>query len=251
MNFFIKIIKFFVLPVLHFIRRILTIIKKHCLPNYTPEPPRLFKTSYEFYVREEEEKSYEHFKKFFKSSIFLDTERIRKYALLKALSNDKNENNYYFEFGVFKGLSINYLSQFLKTNIYGFDSFEGLKEDWKGSILESGYFDLKGKTPKVNKNVKLVKGLVQDTLVDFLSKIKNSKINFVHIDLDTYESTKFVLENIKPHLTKNAILLFDELYNFSGWDQGEYKALRDVFNENEYKFLAFSKSSCQAVIQIV
>ena len=96
-----------------------------------------------------------------------------------------------------------------------------------------------------------MKGLVQDTLVDFLSKIKNSKINFVHIDLDTYESTKFVLEKIKPHLKKNAILLFDELYNFSGWDQGEYKALRDVFNENEYKFLAFSKSSCQAVIQIV
>ena len=251
MNFLIQTIKFFLLPILHFIRRILTIIKKHCLPNYTPEPPRLFKTSYELYVREEEEKSYDHFKKFFKNSIFLDTERIRKYAILKALSNDENESNYYLEFGVFNGLSINYLSKFLNANIYGFDSFEGLKEDWKGSILESGYFDLKGKKPKVNKNVKLVKGLVQDTLVDFLSKIENSKINFVHIDLDTYESTKFVLENLKPYLKKNAIILFDELYNFSGWDQGEYKALREVFNDNEYKFLAFSKSSCQAVIQII
>ena len=56
MNFFIKIMKFLLLPILHFIRRILTIIKKHCLPNYIPDPPRLFKTSYEFYVREEEEK---------------------------------------------------------------------------------------------------------------------------------------------------------------------------------------------------
>ena len=221
------------------------------MPNYTPEPPRLFKTSYELYVREEEEKSFNHFKKYFKNTIFLDTNRIRKYAILKSQENDKEQNHYYLEFGVFNGLSINYLSQFLKTNIYGFDSFEGLKEDWKGSILEAGYFDLKGKKPSVNKNVKLIKGFVQDTLSNFLSEIKNSKINFVHIDLDTYESSKFVLQSLKPYLNNGAIILFDELYNYSGWDEGEYKALQEVFKETEYKFLAFSKTSCQAVVQII
>ena len=250
MSILIKILKFLILPFLHLMRRILTVLKKHCSPNYTPEIPRRYKTSYELYLKEEELKSFEHFKKFFKEAIFLDTDRLRKYAIKKSLENDIDQNKLYLEFGVFQGLSINFLSNFLKTKIYGFDSFTGLKEDWKGSILESGYFDLKGKKPKVNKNVELVKGLVQDTLVDFLSKIENPKINFIHIDLDTYESTKFVLENIKPHLTKNAIILFDELYNFSGWEQGEYKALREVFNDDEYKFLAFSKSSCQAVIQI-
>ena len=241
MNYSIKLIKIILLPLLHFIRRILTILKKHCLPNYTPEPPRLFKTSYELYVREEEEKSFNHFKKYFKNTIFLDTNRIRKYAILKSQENDKEQNHYYLEFGVFNGLSINYLSQFLKTNIYGFDSFEGLKEDWKGSILEAGYFDLKGKKPSVNKNVKLIKGFVQDTLSNFLSEIKNSKINFVHIDLDTYESSKFVLQSLKPYLNNGAIILFDELYNYSGWDEGEYNALQEVFKETEYIFLLFQR----------
>ena len=44
--------------------------------------------------------------------------------------------------------------------------------------------------------------------------------------------------------------MFDELYNFSGWDVGEYKALQDVFDEKDYKFLVFSKDGSQAAIQI-
>ena len=71
------------------------------------------------------------------------------------------------------------------------------------------------------------------------------------MDVDTYESSKFILETIKPNLVKGAIILFDELYNFEGWDVGEYKALREVFNDNEYKFLSFATDSSQAVIKIL
>ena len=71
------------------------------------------------------------------------------------------------------------------------------------------------------------------------------------MDVDTYESSKFILEAIKPNLVKGAIILFDELYNFEGWDVGEYKALREVFNENEYQFLSFATDSSQAVIKIL
>lgn len=79
----------------------------------------------------------------------------------------------------------------------------------------------------------------------------NNKINFVHIDVDTYETSKFVLEKIKPHLLKDSIILFDELYNFSGWDVGEYKSLIEIFHDNEYRFLSFAKDGRQAVIQIL
>ena len=92
--------------------------------------------------------------------------------------------------------------------------------------------------------------MVQDTLPQFLKEHKPS-INFVHIDLDTYESSKFVLTEIKPYLSKNSIILFDELYNFVGWEVGEYKALTEAFNENEYKFLAFSRDITQATIKIL
>ena len=46
-------------------------------------------------------------------------------------------------------------------------------------------------------------------------------------------------------------IYFDELYNYTGWEVGEYKALREVFKENEYKFLAFSREGAQVVIQIL
>ena len=47
--------------------------------------------------------------------------------------------------------------------------------------------------------------------------------------MDTYEPTKFTLMKVKPYLLKNAILIFDDFYNYFGWDQGEYKALIEVF----------------------
>lgn len=246
----IKVIKFILLPILHSVRKVLNILAKHASPNYMPPPIRSYTSAFNYFVKEEELKNYEHFKKFFKKSIFIDENQIKEYSIKQAIDNDKEGKNFYLEFGVFQGKSINFFSKFLKANIYGFDSFKGLKEDWSGAEYPKGYFDLKGKKPKVEKNVILVEGFVQDTLSDFLQD-KKPKVNFMHLDLDTYESTKFVLERVKPYLTKRAIILFDEMYNFSGWEVGEYKALTEVFNENEYNFLAFSKNGCQAVIKLV
>ena len=84
----------------------------------------------------------------------------------------------------------------------------------------------------------------------FFIEEKNPKLT-VHMDVDTYETTKFVLERIKPHLIKGAIILFDELYNFEGWDVGEYKALTEVFDEKDYKFISFSTDTSQATIKIL
>ena len=108
---------------------------------------------------------------------------------------------------------------------------------------------LNKKIPRLNKNCVPIVGWVQDTLPKFISENKNAKINFVNMDMDTYPTTKFVLKNIKPYLVDGAIIIFDELYNFPGWKISEYKALTEEFNENEYKFLAFSTDGQQAVIQ--
>ena len=70
------------------------------------------------------------------------------------------------------------------------------------------------------------------------------------MDLDTYDSTKHVLLEIKPFLKKGSILLFNEFYNFPGWSVGEYKAFKEVFNEEEYKIIAFSKHGWEAVVEI-
>ena len=68
--------------------------------------------------------------------------------------------------------------------------------------------------------------------------------------MDTYSSTKFVLEKIKPYLVKNAIILFDELYNYIGWEHGEYRALNEVFKKEEFQYKAFNIRDVNVVIEI-
>lgn len=196
------------------------------------------------------EDTFKNFKEHFKKSVlFYDTtQEIREYAIKTSLLNDKNNEFYYLEFGVYKGRGANLFSKYVKK-FYAFDSFEGLKEDWAGSSMQKGEFSLNKQIPKLNSNVEPVVGWVEDTLDDFLKK-HNPKINFVHFDMDTYSPTKFTLEKIKPYLVKDAILVFDELFNFIGWEHGEYKALYEVFKESEFRYKAFRINAEQSVIQI-
>ncbi len=181
----------------------------------------------------------------------MPTDGLKEYSVREALSLDKE--NFILEFGVFKGVSINYFSKFLDEDrvIYGFNSFRGLKENWKSSSGFKGVsFNLNSILPKVNDNCILIDGWVQDTLPTFLVENKVQKIGFVHMDLDTYESSKFVLEKIKPYLSHNAIIIFDDLYNKIGWRIGEFKALNDVFEENKYKYEVFAYKNEQVFIRI-
>jgi len=193
------------MPVLNSIRKFLNIIKKYAFPTYKQNL-----SVYDLYKEEQIKNCYKHFQSFFKTSVLLPSEKIRVHALNAAKENDNDNNFFYLEFGVYSGTSINFFSKHLDKKIYGFDSFEGLKEDWLGTSVVKGTFNLNKKIPKLEHNVVPIAGWIQDTLPLFL-KEKNPKINFVHMDVDTYETTKFILEKIKSHLFKGAIILCDEL----------------------------------------
>jgi hypothetical protein len=71
------------------------------------------------------------------------------------------------------------------------------------------------------------------------------------MDMDAHETTKFFFTKIKPYIVKNYIITFDELYNFDGWEVGEYKSLKETFNDNEYRYVCFCLNGEQATIQII
>jgi methyltransferase family protein len=158
----------------------------------------------------------------------------------------------YAEFGVWKGESINHFARRVQPRditIFGFDSFEGLKEDWPGLGQAKGHFSLGGAMPQVERNVVLKKGWFDQTIPDFL-RTDARPIAFAHIDCDTYKSTRTMLALIFDRITTDTIMLFDEYFGYSGWRREEWKAWQEFVKAHgvEYEYVAFSNG--QAAVRI-
>lgn len=151
----------------------------------------------------------------------------------------------YLEFGVYKARSINYIALKKQDKIvYGFDSFDGLPEDYIPKKYPKGFFKLE-KLPKVRKNVKLIVGLFQSTLESFLNKHKE-KIAFLNLDADLYSSTYYVLETLikNGRFQEGTVIQCDELFLWEkeNWYVGELKAINDIFKKYniQYNYIAVS-----------
>lgn len=148
------------------------------------------------------------------------------------------------EFGVFRGVSINQIAgKRPKDVIYGFDSFEGLKEDWSGAYCVKGTFDLGGALPVVAANVKLIKGWFDKTIPDFLAE-HPGPFAFVHVDCDTYEATETVFRLIGDRIRAGTVIVFDEYFGYRGWKIGEFKAWQEFVASLGivYEYLGFGNS---------
>ena len=156
--------------------------------------------------------------------------------IFENLKLSKLEDELWLEFGVYKGDSINYISKFTNSNVYGFDSFEGLPEDWRENH-KKGEFKI-NKLPDVNNNVILIKGWFNETLKPFMELNLNKKISFMHLDADLYSSTKYVLNTLKNNIKPGCIIIFDELVNYKDFDgeKGELRAWYEFINENNVTF---------------
>ncbi len=195
----------------------------------------------EYLHRQSVEESAVWIKQFISHAVFMNKKRdLYAYAAKKLQHLTTAEDLLFLEFGVATGTSINFFAGELKTKIYGFDSFEGLPDDWKGWNAKAGMFSMHGNLPKVAGNVELVKGMIEDTLPPFLEKHKNKKIAFIHVDTDLYEPAKIILSLCKPRLGKGSLILFDELHSYTSWQLHEYKALQEELNPAAYRFIAFS-----------
>ena len=154
------------------------------------------------------------------------------------------------EFGVFSGYSINHIAKTFKDDVvYGFDSFEGLQEDWIGSEARKGTFDMGGRLPTVVANVQLVKGWFDKTIPLFLSE-HGSPFCFMHIDCDTYEAAKIVFDLIGQRIQVGTVIVFDEYFGYRGWKIGEHKAWREFVSSMNFRYEYLGFSAQQVSVRI-
>jgi len=144
--------------------------------------------------------------------------------LMSASVSQASRCGLFLEFGVATGRTITHLAGLVDTPIYGFDSFEGLPEDWRTGF-DKGAFS--GSMPPVPSNVKLLRGWFSETLPVFLSQ-HDGTVSFLHIDCDLYSSTKSVFDLLGERICKGTVIQFDEYWNYPAWKMHEYLAFEEL-----------------------
>jgi hypothetical protein len=141
------------------------------------------------------------------------------------------------EFGVGGGDSIRRIAELAGPGsaVHGFDSFEGLPEDWGGRHEERGHYGTGGKPPAAPGNVRFHVGLFADTLPGFLAA-ESGPAAFIHIDCDLYSSTATVLEALAHRIQPGTIILFDEYFNYPGWQNHEHKAFGEFVERHRVRY---------------
>jgi Methyltransferase domain len=150
----------------------------------------------------------------------------------------------WLEFGVWKGDSLRRIASARgEAKVYGFDSFMGLPEPWRKDH-PVGEFALE-KIPAV-PDASLVVGLFEDMLPIF---DWTGPVTFVHIDCDLYSSAKCALYHIRPHLIEGSVIVFDELLSYPGFEDHEWRALKETVNEGlRFRWLARADEKAAIVV---
>jgi hypothetical protein len=155
------------------------------------------------------------------------------------------------EFGVFQGRSLTVIAEARKGHeVYGFDSFQGLPEDYRPHVRQ-GAFALDG-LPQVS-GAELVVGWFDDTLPGFL-EAHPGPVDFLHVDGDLYSSAVTVLSLVGPRLLAGSIVIFDEFFNYPGWDiGGEFRAWEEYVERTgtRFEYEAYTSNNEQVVARII
>ena len=179
---------------------------------------------------------------------------IAHYETFKKIKNIKGD---VVECGVFRGASLTRFVNFdkifkSKKKFFAFDAFgqfpkSGSKNDKSFSKVHDkkiGYGIEKKdlnyflKRNKAN-NFELIKGDVFDTL-EIYSKSKR-KISLLHLDLDVYQASKFVLEKLYPLIVKKGVILIDDYNHISNTT----KAIREFLKKKQNLKIEKFKFPCR------
>jgi hypothetical protein len=139
----------------------------------------------------------------------------------------------YLEFGVFRGRTTRYWSAKLRNpdaRLHGFDSFEGLPEEWaehaKGQI-----FDALGQVPVIaDPRVQFFKGWFDRVLPNYT--VPEHDLLILIMDADLYSSTSYVLRHLRRYICLGTLIYFDEMNHV----EHEPKAFDEFMKESSLTF---------------
>ena len=171
-----------------------------------------------------------------------------RWAFFDSMIKKSKKNRPFYEFGVWRGISFQYLINTFKKG-YGFDTFEGLPKDWHTE--KEGRYSADGVIPKIEGG-KFIKGKFEETLSSFFLKPR-PLASIINFDADLYSSTLCALNNSKNVIDQDTILIFDEFITNDNWEEDEYKALNEFCYDNNlsYKVLAISYITKQVAVKII
>jgi tetratricopeptide (TPR) repeat protein len=171
-----------------------------------------------------------------------------RWALFDEMIKLSNKSRPFYEFGVWRGASFKYLIKSFEKG-YGFDTFEGLPENWHKE--KKGSYDSNSIVPNIARGEFIV-GHFEETLPKFFTK-RRPKASLINFDADLYSSTICALEACKTIIDENTILVFDEFLINQYWEQDEYKALNEFCDKNKYRYhvIALSFFSKQVAVKLV
>jgi hypothetical protein len=156
----------------------------------------------------------------------------------------------YLEFGVAKGASMRYWSSILSnpaSMLHGFDTFEGLPEDWRLGD-KKGAYSAAGRPPEIaDPRVKFFQGLFQGTLPTYI--VPEHERLIINIDCDLYSSTSFVLKQLAGHIRPGTYIYFDEFSD----PHNELRAFQEMLNvcDKRFRLLGATRSYGQVCFECI
>lgn len=212
-----------------------------------PEPRRVFDVERMAYLISTYESAM-----FFRKHMRLAKNLVTPHALLEFALEQRTIEGLSLEFGVATGATLNIICSKSEGIVYGFDSFEGLPEDWT-HFQKTGRFSSNGKPPgNLQCNAQLVIGYFDETLPKFVEE-QSGTVSFAHIDCDLYSSTKEILRHLAPRFLPGTILVFDEYFNYPSWQHHEHKAFSEYLENThlDAEYIGFASSGQSVAVRLV
>ncbi|WP_326637629.1 class I SAM-dependent methyltransferase [Streptosporangium sp. NBC_01755] len=135
----------------------------------------------------------------------------------------------------------------LAMTLHGFDSFEGLPEDWGG---EAKKHDYRFARPHLDlPDIRVHEGWFHESIPRALPELAG-RIGFVHVDCDLYSSTRTAFELLGERLGPGTVIQFDEYWNYLEAEDGELRAFREFLTKRDlgFRYLGYNANYMQASV---